>query len=62
MFPFDPDDLSGITREPDRAARLGEVKKLVEALPCERYWGKQGPDHCRRCTALAKIEEEIRRA
>jgi hypothetical protein len=48
--------------EPDRAARLGEIKRIVEQLPCERYWGKEGPDHCRRCKALAKLDEEIKRA
>ena len=61
-YPFNPDDISGATAEPDRAARLGEVKRLVEALPCEKYWGTPGPKHCRRCEALAKIDEEIKRA
>jgi hypothetical protein len=37
------------------------VRRLVEQLPCERYWGTPGPKHCKRCEALAKLDEEIKR-
>jgi hypothetical protein len=63
MFPYPFD--AGVLGQPaelDRAARLGEVKKLVEQLPCEKYWGTPGPKHCRRCDALARLDEEIKQA
>jgi hypothetical protein len=61
MYPGVYDAIFPDIPEPDRAARLGEVRRLVEQLPCERYWGTPGPKHCKRCEALAKLDEEIRR-
>ena len=38
-------------------AVLQKVRALVAALPCEHYRQPAGPEHCKRCQALALIDE-----